>query len=93
MVTAALAAVEDLAFGRQSGKLLGARHVTGELTGLQRLRFDLPGQLPLPYRIVYRLTAGDTVIEVLAVGERADHVVYRDPVARQSPSVDDPDDE
>lgn len=33
LVDAALAAIEDLAFGRQRGKLLGDRHVTGDLTG------------------------------------------------------------
>lgn len=42
LVDAALAAVEDLAFGRQRGKLLGDRHVSGDLTGLSRLRFDCP---------------------------------------------------
>jgi hypothetical protein len=82
LVDAALAAVEDLTFGRQIGKLLGERHVTGDLTGLSRLRFDLPGQHPLRFRIVYRLIQNDTVIEVLAIGERAEHIVYRDTVLR-----------
>jgi hypothetical protein len=82
LVDAALAAVEDLAFARQRGKLLGQRHVTGDLSGLSRLRFDLPDQRPLRFRIVYRLINNDTVIEVLAIGERSDHVVYRDTLAR-----------
>lgn len=80
LVDAALTAVEDLAFGRQRGRQLGERHVTGDLTGLARLRFDLPGVRPARFRIVYQLLDGDTelpVIEVLAIGERADHVVYR----------------
>jgi mRNA-degrading endonuclease RelE of RelBE toxin-antitoxin system len=89
LVDAALAALEDLAFGRQVGKLLGDRHVTGDLTGLSRLRFDLPGQHPLRFRIVYRLVDDDTVIEVLAIGERADHVVYRDTLARLAPTDED----
>jgi hypothetical protein len=89
LVDAALAAVDDLAFGRQRGKLLGDRHVTGDLTGLARLRFDLPGQHPARFRIVYRLVADGTVIDVLAIGERADHVVYRDTLARLDPTADD----
>lgn len=96
LVDAALTAIEDLAFGRQVGKLLGERHVTGDLTGLSRLRFDLPEQQrPLRFRIVYRVLDGDDddggelpVIEVLAIGERADHVVYRDTLARLDPAED-----
>jgi hypothetical protein len=95
LVDAALATLEDLAFGRQVGKLLGDRHVTGDLTGLSRLRFDLPGQHPLRFRIVYRVLADDTgglpAIEVLAIGERADHVVYRDTLARLTPTDQDTD--
>lgn len=94
LVGAALAALEDLTFGRQAGKLLGDRHVTGDLTGLARLRFDLPGQHPLRFRIVYRLIEDDTgelpVIEVLAIGERADHIVYRDTLARLDDTGDEP---
>ena len=91
LVDAALAAIEDLAFGRQRGKLLGERYVTGDLTGLSRLRFDLPGQRPARFRIVYRLIDNDTVVEVLAVGERTDHVVYRDTLARLDPTEADED--
>jgi hypothetical protein len=86
LVDAALAAVEDLSFGRQVGKLLGERHVTGDLSGLSRLRFDVAGRHPLRFRIVYHPVEDDTVnlpvIEVLAIGERADHIGYRDTVAR-----------
>jgi hypothetical protein len=93
LVDAALAALEDLAFGRQVGKLLGDRHITGDLTGLARLRFDVAGQHPLRFRIVYRLIEDDTgelpVIEVLAIGERADLIVYRDTLARLDPASDD----
>jgi mRNA-degrading endonuclease RelE of RelBE toxin-antitoxin system len=90
LVDAALAAVDDLAFGRRRGKLLGARHVTGDLTGLSRLRFDLPGRRPLRFRVVYRLIDNSTVVEILAIGERADHVVYRDTLARLDPAIDGP---
>ncbi len=93
LVDAALAAVEDLAFGRQVGKLLGDRHVTGDLTRLSRLRFDVAGQHPLRFRVVYRVLDNDTgelpVIEVLAIGERADHIVYRDTLARLDPTDED----
>lgn len=82
LLDAALAAVDDLTHGRQRGKLLGDRHVTGDLSGLLRLRFDLPGQRPSRFRIVYRLAEHDTVIEVLAVGERAEHAVYREVLTR-----------
>ena len=93
LVDAALAAVEDLAFGRARGKQLGQRHVSGDLTGLSRLRFDLAGQHPARFRIVYRLIENNTIVEILAIGERADHVVYRDTLARLDPTGDDtPDD-
>ena len=49
----------------------------------------LPDQHPARFRIVYRLVADGTVIDVLAIGERADHVVYRDTVARLDPTADD----
>lgn len=79
LLAAALAAIEDLAFGRQRGKLLGDRHVSGDLTGLARPRFDLPGQHPTRYRIVYRLIENDTVIEVLAADG-----AHRNPRIRRS---------
>ena len=61
----------------------------GDLTGLSRLRFDVVGHHPLRFRIVYRLIENDTVIEVLAIGERADLSVYRDTFARLDPAGDD----
>lgn len=82
LLTAVTTAINGLAFGRQRGKLLDERHVTGDLTGLLRLRVDLPAVRPTRYRIVYRLLEQDTVIEVLAIGERADHAVYRDVLSR-----------
>lgn len=87
LLDAAVAAVDDLTHGRQRGKLLGDRHVTGDPSGLLRLRFDLPGQRPSRFRIVCRLAEHNTMIEVLAIGERAEHAVYRDVLTR----LDDPD--
>ncbi|HEY5050081.1 MAG TPA: type II toxin-antitoxin system RelE/ParE family toxin [Acidothermaceae bacterium] len=80
LVDAALAAVDDLAARRQIGKELGARNISGDLTGLRRLRFDLPGVRTKRYRVVYKLEAH--TIEVLAIGERRDHVIYRAAVGR-----------
>lgn len=37
---------------------------------------------------MYRILDNDTVIEVLAVGERADQVVYRTTFARLNPDPD-----
>ncbi|MGH3793490.1 MAG: hypothetical protein ACRDSP_01230 [Pseudonocardiaceae bacterium] len=55
LADAALATLDDIAHHRQCGKLLGQRNVSGDLTGLYRLRFDVPGQHPPRFRIVYRL--------------------------------------
>lgn len=70
----------DLAERRKTGKRLGARHVSGDLEGCRRLRFDLPGERPERFRIIYRLrpdeASADTV-EVIAVGPRGGHAAYR----------------
>lgn len=39
---AAQAVIDDLAHGRVRGKLLGERRVSGDLTGLARVKFDIP---------------------------------------------------
>jgi hypothetical protein len=88
LAAAALAALDDLAYGRQRGKALGERHVTGDLTGLLRLRFDVSGARPPRFRIVYRLVENDTVAEVIAVAARAGHTVYQVALTR----LDDPTD-
>ena len=46
VVAAAAAITDDLAHGRVSGKALGLRNVSGNLTGLARVKFDVPGQRP-----------------------------------------------
>jgi hypothetical protein len=43
---AAQAIVDDLARGRVRGKELGGRHVSGDLTGLARVKFDVTGYRP-----------------------------------------------
>jgi hypothetical protein len=85
-------ALEDIAYHRQCGKLLSKRNVSGDLTGLYRLRFDVPGKRPQRFRIVYRLTPAErpTTVEVVALGQRADHAIYREAVARTVPDPSPP---
>ncbi len=81
VVIAARAALDDLAHGRVTGKLLGARHVSGDLTGLASVKFDIPGSLTRRFRLVY----GDIDAKtrgVLAIGVRDEHAIYRLAVAR-----------
>lgn len=89
LVDVALQAIVDLAEHRKTGKLLGSRHVSGDLTGCHRLRFDLPDERPQRFRIVYRLLPADTnadTIEVIAVGPRGGHAAYQTAVSRLTSS-------
>jgi hypothetical protein len=43
VIAAVRTALDDLAHGRVTGKALGARRVSGDLTGLARVKFDVPG--------------------------------------------------
>ena len=76
VVAAAAAAIDDLAHGRVLGKSLGARDVSGDLTGIARVKFDIPGQRPQRFRLLYR-QLDDTTREVIAVGPREQHAIYR----------------
>jgi hypothetical protein len=67
---------EDLAYGRITGKVLGDRRVSGDLSGLARVKFDVHGQRPEGFRLVYR-QVGDDVRDVLAIGSRDQHAIYR----------------
>ena len=85
LVDAAFQAISDLATRRRTGKALGARWVSGDLQGCRRLRFDVPGQRPERHRVVYRLRPGEDrpdTVEVISVGPRGGHVVYREAVSR-----------
>lgn len=95
LADAALAVLDDVAHHRQHGKLLGQRNISGDLTGLYRLRFDAPGQWPQRFRLVYRLTPAErpTTVEVVALGLRADHAIYREAVARTVPDPRPPGEE
>lgn len=85
LIDAALQAITDLAEHRKTGKLLGDPHVSGDLTGFRRLRFDLPDTKPERFRVIYRLVPNDTdpgTVEVIAVGPRGGHAVYQAAVSR-----------
>lgn len=66
------------------GKELGARNVSGDLTGLARVKFDVPGQRPLRFRLVYR-QLDDTTREIIAIGPREEHAIYRLAASRLAP--------
>lgn len=84
VVAAALAITDDLAHGRVIGKALGTRNVSGDLTGLARVKFDVPGQRPQRFRLVYR-QLDDTTREIVAIGLREQHAIYRLAASRLSP--------
>ena len=71
----------DLAHGRVRGKLLGQRHVSGDLTGLARVKFDAPNQRPQRFRLIYR-QIDETTRHVVAIGFRDEHAIYRTAVRR-----------
>ena len=78
--TAAFLAIDNIASGAMNGKHLGERHVSGNLSGLYRARFDLENFVGNPrYRVVYALDheTDPTTIKVIAVGPRLQHLVYR----------------
>lgn len=85
LVDAALQAITDLAQHRKTGKALGDRHVSGDLSGCRRLRFDLAGTKPERFRIIYRLVPNNTrpeAVEVIAVGPRGGHAAYQAAASR-----------
>jgi hypothetical protein len=77
---AALAALDDVLHRRKTGKALGARNVSGDLSGLYRVKFDADGRRPERYRLVYQLQGG--VVRVWGFGPRHGHAVYRQIAAR-----------
>ena len=80
LIDVALQTITDLANHAKVGKALGERHVSGDLTGCLRIRFDVPGIRPERFRVIYRLAPNDTIpdtIEVISVGPRGGHAAYR----------------
>lgn len=83
VVTAATSIIDDLAHGRVVGKELGERNISGDLTGLARVKFDTPGSRPERFRLVYRQVDQRTR-EIVAIGPRDEHAIYRTAVRRLS---------
>jgi hypothetical protein len=69
VAAAALAAATDVEFGRRRGNALGDRKVTGDLSGLYRVKFDVPDHRPERFRSVYRHVRAE-LVEILIVGKR-----------------------
>ncbi len=66
------------------GKLLGDRNVSGDLTGLARVKFDIADQRPLRFRVVYR-QVNEKTRDVVAIGLREEHAIYRIAAQRIAP--------
>jgi hypothetical protein len=64
-----------------TGKALGLRHVSGDLTGLASVKFDLPDSPTRRFRLVYAELDASTR-GLLAVGVRDEHAIYRLAVER-----------
>ena len=81
LTDAAEGALDDLAHGRVTGKELGQRHITGDLRGLARVKFDLPDRQPQRFRLLYQ-QLGDGTRHVFAIGARDEHAIYRTATSR-----------
>lgn len=81
VVDAARAALDDLAHGRITGKVLGDRHVSGNLTGLASAKFDVPDSPTRRFRVVYA-DIDATTRGIIAIGVRKEHAIYRLAVRR-----------
>jgi len=64
-----------------TGKRLGERHVTGDLTGLASVKFDVQASPTRRFRLVYADIDTNTR-GVLAIGVREEHAIYRLAVER-----------
>ena len=76
IVAALRVVLDDLAHGRTTGKALGVRRVSGDLTGLASVKFDLPETPTRRFRLVYAELDASTR-GLLAVGIRDEHAIYR----------------
>lgn len=88
VVDAARVALDDLAHGRITGKALGERHVSGDLTGLASAKFDVPGSPTRRFRLVYA-DIDATTRSIIAIGVREKHAIYRLAVERFNAREDD----
>lgn len=81
VVDAAREILDDLAHARVRGKQLGSRNVSGDLTGLARVKFDVAGKRPQRFRLIYR-QVDERTRDVIAIGTRDEHAIYRAAVRR-----------
>lgn len=93
-VAAARTVLDDLAYGRVTGKRLGERNVTGDLSGLASVKFDVPDSPIRRFRLIYRDLDANSK-GVVAIGVREEHAIYRLALARTeassgSPKLEDP---
>ena len=83
---AAVAAISALKENPWLGAELRERARVGDLRGLRRVAFDVPGWTDKPrYRVVYRNEPDDAVVEivaVIAVGRRERLAAYREAAVR-----------
>lgn len=84
VLDAAHAIVEDLARGRVRGKMLGDRHISGDLTGLARVKFDARANSRSDTGSSTR-QVDDATRHVIAIGVRDEHAVYRTATQRVTP--------
>lgn len=76
VIAAVRIALDDLVHGRVTGKVLGSRHVSGDLTGLASVKFDVPDSPTRRFRLIYGVI-DPTTLGVLAIGVRDEHAIYR----------------
>ena len=81
VVAAARAALDDLAPARVIGRALGVRRVSGDLTGLASVKFDVADHPARRFRLVYADLNASTR-GLLAIGVRDEHAIYRLAVER-----------
>jgi hypothetical protein len=62
LADAAWAVVDDVLGHHKTGKELGIRNLSGDLTGLRRVKFDLPGRRSERCRLVYQVTDAESVL-------------------------------
>lgn len=87
VVAAVRGALDDLAHGRIRGKALGVRRVSGDLTGLASLKFDVPGSPTQRFRLIYGEIDAES-LGIVAIGIRDEHAIYRLAVERMEAPED-----
>jgi len=81
---AALIAATDVEYGRRRGKALGDRNVTGNLSGLFRVKFDLAGNRPERFRLIY-CHVGAELVEIVPGHSRPTDRLWRNAAGTSEP--------